>query len=218
MYEYSFYHHNTVRGVYPQKMGILGGTFNPPHTGHLLIARAVYHEFALDKLMFLPSGVPPHKLGLNIAHALHRRAMLDLLLKDAPDFFVSDIETQRPGMTYTIDTLAEVSRNFTYELFYIIGTDTLFDLENWRDFAGVSKMTKFICVQRPGDERVQVLDQISELSKKYGAIIFLSTYTGPPISSTDVRNKFLRGQDITGFVPKEVKEYMEANNVFTKFH
>ncbi len=218
MYEYGILNKTPIQRMYPAKLGLLGGTFNPPHNGHLVMANGVLDEFVLEKILFMPSGTPPHKKDLGVAHALHRRAMLELLIKDRAEFEVCDIELKRKGVTYTVDTLEEISKEYTGELYYIIGTDTLFDLENWRRFEDVAKLTRFICVKRPGDDKAMVVEHATMLMRTYGAVIFPACTQGPDISSTDVRGRFLRGRDITNLVPGEIKEYMESNNVFTDFH
>lgn len=198
-----------------KKIGILGGTFNPPHSGHLRISEDLIEEFALDEILFLPAGLPPHKRSMEIASNAHRLEMLRLLTEDHPHFSVSDQELRRSGFTYTVDTLTELNRSVTDCIFYyIIGTDTLFTLTKWMRFEEVFRLTQFLCILRPGDDPDAVKRQIQMLSERYGAVIYLSHHAGPEISSTLVRRKVSAGESLRGIVPKKVEEYIKKNGLF----
>ncbi len=191
-----------------RKIGILGGTFNPPHSGHLDIALAVKSEFALDGVVFLPVGNPPHKKTVAVASAEDRIAMLRLLIDGHEGLSVSDMETKRAGYTYTVDTLSELRSGLTdAELFYIIGSDTLFELRNWKNYLKVFSLVRFICVRRPGDTDEKIAREMRFL-KSLGADILLSEHTGPDISSTEIRSGNY------SFVPENIKQYMEQHHVF----
>ena len=191
-----------------RKIGILGGTFNPPHSGHLDIALAVKSEFALDGVVFLPVGTPPHKKNVTVASAEDRIAMLRLLIDGYEGLSVSDMETKRTGYTYTVDTLSELrSALKDTELFYINGSDTLFELRNWKNYLKVFTLTRFICVKRPGDADEKIAREMRFL-KSLGADILLSGHTGPDVSSTDIRS----GE--SSFIPESIRQYMERHHVF----
>lgn len=200
-----------------KRIGLLGGTFNPPHLGHLYLAKAMYDEFSLDKVVFIPLGDPPHKTGERIASATDRINMLRIMTEEYPYMSVSSIETEREGLTYTVDTLKELNERMGTEcdFFYIIGSDTLFQLENWKSCGEVFKLTSFLCVPRPGNSLSDIRRESASLKERYGAEIYLSAHTGPDISSTDIRSAGGKNLLKTGINDK-VLEYMEKNHVFDK--
>ena len=198
-----------------KRIGILGGTFNPPHSGHLSIAENLLSEFQLDEILFLPVGIPPHKRDMNIASNEHRLEMLRLMTAHDPRLVVSDMEMLRDGYTYTVDTLTalrELQNDCLY--YYIIGTDTLFNLTTWRRYEEVFGMTHFLCVPRPGDSHDDILAKIDELHRNFGAVIHLAKSTGPDISSTMIRNKRKNNESLAGLVPAAVEEYMKHYGIF----
>jgi len=198
-----------------KKIGILGGTFNPPHCGHLSIAEDLLGEFQLDEIILLPVGIPPHKQDMNIASNEHRLGMLRLLTAHEPRLTVSDMEMQRSGYTYTVDTLTALRKadvDCTY--YYIIGTDTLFNLTTWRSCEEVFRLTHFLCVPRPGDNSADIHQKITDLANQYGAVIHLAESTGPDISSTMIRNRLKENKPLTGLVPAAVEEYMKSHGIF----
>ena len=197
------------------KIGILGGTFNPPHNGHLFLAKQLFGEFSLDKVLLIPTGTPPHKRDISVAEDKHRLNMLRCMVGEFPYMEVSDIEMKRPGYTYTVDTLTELEKLYLYSEFkYIIGTDTLFELTTWKEFETVFTMTDFICVMRPGDDTEKVNERIAYMKEKYGKVVLMSGKEGPDISSTDIRNRLKLGKSIEELVPACVREYIEEHHVY----
>lgn len=201
-----------------RRIGMLGGTFNPPHLGHLQIAEQVYLEFGLKKVLILPVGIPPHKSGEDVLERMLREQMCRLFCAERDFLELCTMEMDRRGYTYTIDTLRALSRTLRPgdRIYYIIGTDTLFQLETWKEHEAVLRgdFCTFICVPRPGDEMSSVRQKIAELKEKYGVAILLSSGAGPDISSTRVREAFRAGEDIGGWVPRSVQQFMEENHVF----
>ena len=128
------------------------------------------------------------------------------------------VEIVRQGFTYTVDTMQILREKYLHKarLYYIIGTDTLLTLESWRDYQKVFSMTSFICVMRPGDSPLQVKNKIEYFQKQYHLDIQLADSIGLNISSTMVREKFLRGEDITDYTSREIEEYMENNDVYER--
>ncbi len=201
-----------------KKVGLLGGTFNPPHLGHLYIAKELYSEFSLDEIVFIPVGDPPHKTDKRIAPAQDRINMLSLMISDYPYMSVSAIEIERTGYTYTIDTLTDLTKTFgnTCEFFYIIGSDTLFLLKTWKRFEQVFLLTSFLCVPRPGDPQGDIEKEISFLKSAYSARIFLSEHIGPDISSTEIRDDMNYRTEFKTQLSENVWEYIIKNHVFDK--
>lgn len=133
------------------KIGILGGTFNPVHIGHLILAEEVREKLGLDRIIFVPTALPPHKDNLNIAPAKDRLKMLKLAVASNKFFTVSDAEIKRQGRSYTIDTLKEFQTKYRQdELYFIIGSDLLKYLNEWKDLAQILSMVKFVAATRPG--------------------------------------------------------------------
>lgn len=203
-----------------RRIGILGGTFNPPHLGHLYIAEQVYREFALDKVIVLPVGIPPHKQEEAVLSAEQREQMCCLFCQEGNFLELCTMELRREGYTYTIDTLRAFHKILKpgQRIYYIIGTDTLFQLETWKEHEAVlsQDLCTFLCVPRPGDPMRKVEEKIEELKERYGVKILLSSGAGPDISSTMVREAMARGESVAELVPERILQFMEAEHVFTE--
>jgi nicotinate-nucleotide adenylyltransferase len=146
------------------KIGILGGTFNPVHIGHLILAEEAREKLGLNKIIFMPTALPPHKDNLNIAPAIDRLKMLKLAIKSNKYFAVSDLEIKRQGRSYTIDTLNELKHKYALdELYFIIGSDLLKYLNEWKDLSQILKMVKFVVATRPGYPLEKIPDYIQTL-------------------------------------------------------
>ena len=146
------------------KIGILGGTFNPVHIGHLILAEEAREKLRLDKIIFVPAYLPPHKDNSDIAEASLRLAMVRMAIKGNRYFSVSDIEIRRDGRSYTIDTLKRFKKIYPRdELFFIIGSDLLTYLEDWKDLGEIIKMVKFIVATRPGYPLEKIPSYISTI-------------------------------------------------------
>ncbi|MBQ9942418.1 MAG: nicotinate-nucleotide adenylyltransferase [Christensenellaceae bacterium] len=199
-----------------EKIGILGGTFNPPHVGHLFLADEAYRQFSLDKVLLLPVGLPPHKLTDPVLDREMRRQMGMLMAEERPYLELCTMELERDGYTYTIDTLRQLLKILpeTVELYYIIGTDTLFELVTWREFEKVFPLTTFICVPRPGDDLKKVEACIERYKEAYGARVLLADCLAPDISSTAIRELIAAGGSAKGLVTQRVYEFMENNHAF----
>lgn len=200
-----------------KRIGILGGSFNPVHNGHISMAYIALYEFMLGEVIFLPLGVPPHKPSECIAPACHRIEMLKLAISSENRFSLSTIETERDGITYTADTLELIARgNTDTDYYYIIGADTLFELESWKRIDRIMTLTHFICILRPGHEKPLIMHCADRLNKKYGYKIHLSQDRGPDISSSLVRMMAKENKLLEGLVPKTVADYIVNNRLYTK--
>ncbi|WP_066646270.1 nicotinate-nucleotide adenylyltransferase [Christensenella timonensis] len=200
---------------YPyRKVGILGGTFNPPHNGHVDMARQVKREFALDEVYLMPSGIPPHKKE-DIAPTRMRLKMTELCVAGEDGLKLLDIETKRKGYTYTADTMRELKeKNPETDYYFIIGADTVFELTSWHAFRELFSLTRFICVRRSTHDMLRLSAEIARLRENYHANIVLSEYTGLFVSSSYIRERVERGKSIEGLVPKSVEEYIIANGLY----
>ena len=134
-----------------KRIGIMGGTFDPVHNGHLLLGKQAYEEYGLDEIWYMPSHIPPHKKDRTITAGEARIDMLQLALQNLPYCVLSDFEMKREGNTYTAHTLALLKEEYPEcEFYFIIGADTLFELPTWKEYEEVFKITDFICISRPG--------------------------------------------------------------------
>ncbi len=193
------------------RIGIMGGTLDPVHNGHLQIARRVRAEMGLDGVMLLPAGDPPHKRRRS--DKLDRLEMARRAAAGEDGMFASDIEITRKGTTYTVDTLRALrERQPEVEWVYIIGADTLNILESWRNFAEIAKMCAFAAVGRPGVQGAR--EHAEALKAQYGARIEILQAAGPEISSTGIRARVAEGKSIAGLVPEEVEAYIRERGMY----
>lgn len=197
------------------RTGILGGTFNPVHNGHIAMAKIALYEFSLGKVVFIPLGLPPHKKEEYIAPAKDRLEMIKLAIQYEERFSVDTIELYREGFTYTVDTLELLTQqNSGTEYYYIIGADTLFELSKWKRFERVVCLTSFICVLRPGQNDEDVKNYAHSLNDIYGCRFFIARDKGPDISSSQIRESSSSGRLTDGLVPAGVKRYIENNGIY----
>ncbi len=198
-----------------RKTGILGGTFNPIHNGHVDMALAIRQEFSLDRVFLLPSGDPPHKTCEHLATKQQRLHMAELCAFDHSCLSVCDMEIKREGVTYTVDTMAELCLQYPQNDFhFIIGSDTLFDLESWKDFPLLCRMTQFVCVKRDEHDRTRIAAEIARLAREYRAMILPSQYSGLFISSSYIRKRVAEGKSIADFVPAPVEVYIHESRLY----
>ena len=196
--------------------GILGGSFDPIHCGHLMIAEQVKINFGLDEVFFIPSGDPPHKNGVNITSGQKRIDMLNLATEGNPYFKVLSLEVDRKGLTYTVDTLRILSQLYGDEkkIFFIIGADVVFDLLTWKRYEDVFEMCEFIAVGRNGFADDNVNDRIKYLKKQHGAKIHIIKCPTFEVSSSFIRDSIFEGKSIKYLVPQKVEEYITKNNLY----
>lgn len=195
------------------KLGIMGGTFDPIHLGHLQVAHAAIREAGLTSVLFLPDGDPPHKTPLTPA-AL-RYEMVRLAIARDPAFWVSDMEIIRKGRTYTVDTLLALKgRAPDRELVYLIGSDTLFMFPSWRTAEKVAQLCSMLVALREGDDEEQVRAEQIRLRDRYGLHSKLLNTRGLPISSSQVRRALRQGQEVADLVPSEVAAYIHRHGLY----
>ncbi len=183
-------------------IGILGGTFDPVHNAHIAVAQLAMRQLNLENVLFLPAGDPPHKHAR--ASRWARMEMVRLAVAQT-GFSSCDIEVVREGTTYTVDTLRTLRARYPQaEFFYIIGTDTLYQLPSWRCFAQVKELTQFAVVRRVGED----VAHAHAFAKSIGIRAAFIEIDAPPISSTDVRLRIQRAQSIDGLLPESVCMYI----------
>ncbi len=200
------------------KIGICGGTFDPVHTAHLAVAELVKSEYGLDKVLFIPSGMPPHKDLKNVTEPGHRLKMVQCAVCSNPGFEAVSMEIERSGYTYTVDTLKELHSIYPKgtEFFYIIGADVVMDLLTWRNAREVFALTSFIAVMRPGFSDDDFNSRLAELKENYNANINCMEIPLLDISSTYIRERVKEGKSIKYLVDHKVLEYIVENNLYKK--
>jgi nicotinate-nucleotide adenylyltransferase len=200
---------NHFNQVHLSRIGIFGGTFDPPHMGHLVAAEEIRQDFSLQKVFFVPSARPPHKLALPLTEAARRLEMISLATRDNPDFAVSDMEIQRPGPSYTVDTIGEFKKMYgaDLEVYFIMGADSLFEIRTWKDPERLFHLCKVIVASRPGFS----LEQMdADLRNR----IILANTTNIDISSTDIRRRVKEDKSIRYYVPDQVEAYIRSKHLY----
>jgi len=195
------------------RIGILGGTFNPPHLGHLVLAQEAYRELDLDQVLLIPAGIPPHKPVDGEPGPEHRLELCRLAVAGDERFAVSDLELRRDGPSYTVDTLIELSTQApTNELFLILGADIAAGLPQWRDPERVLEFATVAIAKRRGTPRESVQRALDQVPGGDRARFFQMPRIG--ISSTMVRRRARAGQPIRYFVPDGVAGHIFAHGLY----
>lgn len=209
------------------RIGLLGGTFDPVHTGHLQLAEAALRECRLDRILFIPSASPPHKVGTPITSFAHRLAMLELVSKGNPWFACSAIEGDLPTPSYTIDTLRVLGGLFPgeTEFFFIIGVDAFLDFATWKSYRDILRLVNIVISLRNGYTRIQLIEFLQSIGyfwqdnswrEEHGIgkeIVILQTIPGQ-FSSTRIRKRIKEGILPTGDTPEEVLEYIVKHQLY----
>jgi len=211
------------------KIGILGGTFNPVHIAHLRIAEEVRERLELDRIIFIPAATPPHKqLDGEISFA-DRKAMVELAITDNESFTVSDIEEQRGGRSYSVDTLRELHGLYPDDdLYFIIGSDSFLEISSWYSSAELFNLANIVVVERPEavvrdltaplplairDEFCYGSDEF-RLTHRSGFSVYYLPGTPLPISSSDIRQAVREGRSIRHLVPDKVARYISDKRIY----
>ena len=192
------------------KTGILGGTFDPPHMGHIKLALAAVRQCGLDRLVLLPAANPPHKKSMT--NPLHRCNMAAVAAEEY-GFELCEIEYAREKPSYTVDTIAELEKLYPGDkLYFIIGGDSMLDFEKWHEWEKLINMCAFIVGSRNGAQKKQVEKAVKDKIERFGAEIYLLDFVPEEISSTDIRNG-----EAWEEVPEKVREYIEKNKLYQRF-
>ena len=192
------------------KTCLFGGTFDPPHFGHLIVAQTIFEAEHFDKIVFIPALIPPHKKGLKISSLEHRLEMLKIATKDNPNFEISDIEIKRGGISYSLETVrdykeqTELSRD---ELFYLIGSDSLKQFHAWENPKAILKECQLIVAIRPGFRPSDIPNWI--LAK-----VQFANIPRIEISSSQIRARWIEDKTIRYMVTQPVWEFINENNIY----
>lgn len=201
--------------VTSRRIGIMGGTFDPIHYGHLMIAEQIRNTLYLDEIIFIPAGEPYHKKSTLRASKKQRLKMTKLATKTNPYFSVSDIEVKRDKPTYTIDTILELKRGiYAHDtLYFITGADALLYLDQWKHFDALIEQVHFIAASRPGIDSHELMSKVATL-REMGASIEVAHISELAISSTDIRERMEREMSIRYLLPDSVASYIEKRGIY----
>lgn len=199
---------------YRSARGVIGGTFDPPHVGHLILAEFARSELNLSEVVFVPAAQPPHKLDRKILPIEHRLAMVRLAIATNPHFALSKIDIERPGPNYTVETLSLLRERWgeTVEIFFIMGLDSLVELPTWHQPTRLIQLCRLAVMARPGYQvDMAALERaVPGLSER---LIFIpAPLIG--ISSTNIKERVSRGETITYLVPRAVEAYIHDHRLY----
>ena len=196
------------------KIGIMGGTFDPIHYAHLATAEFIRDKYKLDKILFIPTGNPPHKLK-NITNKYDRYNMVLMAIRNNDDFIGLDIEIQNDCKTYTVDTLKRLKKEYSNcDIFFITGADAICDIESWKDVEQNFKLATFIAATRPGISLIQSQEKIEYLQEKYNAKIISVYVPSLDISSTYIREQLKYKKSIRYLLPEDVEKYIHIKKIY----
>ncbi|QSX06969.1 nicotinate-nucleotide adenylyltransferase [Sedimentibacter sp. zth1] len=196
------------------KYGIMGGTFNPIHYAHLFIAEEVLDNFKLDKILFMPTGTPPHKQNINI-DAFHRYTMTKLAVSNNPNFLVSDLEVLNSNVSYSVDTIRKLKLNHPdIEFYFITGTDAILELPTWKEPRELLSLCKFVSVNRPNYVDENLVNKINIIKNNLGGEIFLLNGHDINLSSTQIRQRVREGKTVRYLLPDSVNDYILKNKLY----
>lgn len=198
-----------------KKIGIMGGTFNPIHIGHLMIAQRAYEEYELDQVVFLPNGNPPHKAQSHVLGAHHRAEMVKRAIQSHPEFVFSDLEIKRDHYSYTADTLAYFCKmNPDAAYYFIVGADSLDYMDQWREPQEIFSRATILAAPRGNLDQEKMEIKIHELEQKFHASIGLLHLPNVAISSNWIRKNVREGYSVHYYVTDEVENYIREHNLY----
>ncbi len=197
------------------RLGIMGGTFDPIHYGHLVTAEIARFEYNLEKVIFVTAGNPPHKKDKYVTDAIHRHYMTVLATVTNRHFQASSVEIERKGYTHTIDTIRYFKGLYgsNYEFYFITGADAVMEILAWKDAEQLVKLCEFIAATRPGYHISVVNDAIENIRDNYGKVHFVEV-PSLAISSTDIRNRVRTGKPIKYLLPESVESYIKKFGLY----
>lgn len=197
------------------RFGIMGGTFDPVHYGHLVAAEAARHEQGLEKVIFIPAGKPPHKPNHHITDPWQRFAMTSLAVASNPFFETSPMEVERPGSSYTIDTVREISSLYPgARIYFITGADAVLEILTWKNVEQLLSICRFIAATRPGYQLEHLWQKLKFLPQKLKQNILCMEVPVLGISSTDIRRRVRERRPIKYLLPEPVEDYIIKNTLY----
>lgn len=200
-----------------KKLAIMGGTFDPIHIGHLMTAEEVRNEFEIDQVIFIPTGQPPHKDFVRVTHSEHRYLMTVLATVENPHFNVSRIEIDRPGTTYTIDTIKKIKESYPpdVKIYFITGADAVHEILTWERVDELMKICDFVAVTRPGYKKKQLKQKVEELKESFECKVHYLEVPALAISSSDIRERVEKYKPIQYLVTQPVEKYIQKFKLYS---
>jgi len=203
--------------VVADKIGLFGGTFNPVHLGHLRLAEDVREKFGLDRIVFIPTNLPPHKPFSDDITSSHRVRMIELAIAGNKNFICDDVEIRRGGVSYTIDTVLYVYENYTFKgrPFFILGSDLVGDIQTWKSFSRLVELLRFVVLMRD-DIRINKIREIFMNVAVNGSEVAIDFFSERKmdITSSDIRNRVKTKRSIRYLVAEKVYGYIYENNLY----
>lgn len=197
------------------RVGLFGGSFNPPHNAHIQLCEFARKAAFLDKIILIPTGDNPLKKTDETIPRKHRMAMTVLAFRHLSEYEVSDIEIMRSGQSFTIDTVKYLRSQSNDEFFFVSGSDILFQLTKWKDFHELAHLISFVVLARKGVDNERLIEEAERLNRSFGATVILIENSQPDeISSSSIRTMMLEGQDISALVPLELDKYIKKNHLY----
>jgi len=209
----------TLKAMEKEKIGIFGGSFNPIHTGHLIMAQDAEIAFDLDRILFVPAAIPPHKLTQTLVTPHQRLDMVRLALADRAAWEVSDVEIRRGGVSYSIDTVRHFATIYPEaELYFIIGGDTLPELHTWKEITSLIDLCRFVTMVRPGFDPQTLRHVDLKLDRRHLDDLINRVTVGHVIgiSSTEIRMHVAKNTSIRYLVPDAVERYIHEHQLYRK--
>lgn len=197
------------------RIGIYGGTFSPPHNGHIAAAKAFMEQMWLDFLYVIPTGTPPHKEMDVSMNAAHRLEMCRRAFSGIEGIYVSDMEMRREGRSYTVDTLRELAGE-DRRLFLLCGTDMMLTLDQWREPEEIFKLSYPVYIRREKDAILdaKIVQKIADYNQKYGKVVRRIVTEPIELSSSLIRERLKNGEDVSGLIPASVEKYIRDNHLY----
>ncbi len=208
--------------MHDRSVGIMGGTFDPIHYGHLVIAEGARARYNMDEIIFVPSGTPPHKVNRDITDAEHRYQMTRLAIQGNPHFCVSRLEIDRPGLSYAVDTIRALRDLYSAntELYFITGADAIMEILSWKDVGTLISMCQLVAATRPGYSLTGLEDIVRRIRTQHRKDFVVHTMEVPAlmISSTDIRRRVETNMPIKYLLPDAVEQYIYDHALYRCQH
>jgi nicotinate-nucleotide adenylyltransferase len=210
-----------------KRVGVFGGSFNPIHHGHLVLADEILERLGLDRMLFVPAAIPPHKASRELAPAVDRSRMVELAIARHPGFAVSDVELSRPGVSYTVETLTALQER-GQELYFVIGSETFLDLLSWREPRRLARLARLVVVPRAGStfdpDSAAALKILREIGvDRFGIVdrlpvpenaVLIVHAMSLPISASELRRRIRDGRSVESRMPEAVIDYVRAHGLY----